>query len=249
MTGIEAKMSAQSAAEQMKEYLPDVFDVRDYDSVKDYLKVALVNTKANRSMLMQHPHMAMEDLSVILKLELPETKSRGKTDAKVTNSLAVCWGIGKKELFRNAAENTWEKHPPILAELAHMIEMMEGMTRETENLLEREQVPEIMYPMYVLTNNEQKEGAVSMLSPTVLERISGLFPDGYYVLPSSTNEVMIIPKSAGLSAAELGEMVRDINKTVIREEVLSDRIYEYDKDKGRVLQVPESMKKGREAER
>lgn len=230
--------------------LPADLDVKDYHSVKDYLKVALVNTKANRAMLMEHPHMGVEDLSVILKVELPETGNGGKPEAKVTNSLAAYWGIGREELFKNAAENTWKKHPPILAEITHIVEELEGISREPENLLEREQVPETMCPMYVLTNKEKQEGAASMLSPYVLERISGMFPEGYYILPSSINEVLIVPKSTCLSAGELGSMVRDINQSVVqREEILSDRVYEYDKEKGIIRQVPESMERGQVMER
>ena len=47
----------------------------------------------------------------------------------------------------------------------------------------------------------------------------------------------------------LGEMVRDINRTqVSREERLSDCVYEYDKEKSAIRQVPESVRR-RERER
>ena len=119
-----------------------------------------------------------------------------------------------------------------------------------ENLLKAEQVTDTDCPMYVMTNQYTRNGAVAMLYPEVLEKMCGLFPDGYYILPSSIHDLVIIPKSVSMTPRELGEMVRDINKAAVtREEVLSDRIYEYDKDKGRVLQVPESIAKGREAER
>ncbi len=45
-------------------------------------------------------------------------------------------------------------------------------------------------------------------------------------------------------------MVREVNKTeVARDEILSDRVYEFDKEKRRLRQVPESIEKAKEMER
>ena len=45
-------------------------------------------------------------------------------------------------------------------------------------------------------------------------------------------------------------MVREVNRTeVLREEVLSDRVYEYDREKGKIRQVTESLEKARVMER
>ena len=77
-----------------------------------------------------------------------------------------------------------------------------------------------------------------------------LFPEGYYLLPSSIHEMIIVPKDGNISPKELGEMVRNVNETeVAREEVLSDRIYEFDKEKRQLCQVPESIEKEKEMER
>lgn len=89
-----------------------------------------------------------------------------------------------------------------------------------------------------------------MLHPETLEQMSRLFPEGYYLLPSSVHEFLIIPKSMDISPKELGEMVRDVNHQMVsKEEILSDRVYEYDKEKRRILQVPESIEKERGMER
>lgn len=45
-------------------------------------------------------------------------------------------------------------------------------------------------------------------------------------------------------------MVRDINRTCMEKtEILSDRIYEYDKESGKIRQVPESIQKERGRDR
>ena len=48
----------------------------------------------------------------------------------------------------------------------------------------------------------------------------------------------------------LGEMVREVNKNEAeRQEVLSDRVYSYDKEKHQIHQEPDSIQKVKEMER
>ena len=57
------------------------------------------------------------------------------------------------------------------------------------------------------------------------------------------HELLIVPKSLEMNPKELGEMVRAINQSeVVKEDQLSDRVYTYDREAGKVLQVPESVK-------
>ena len=64
------------------------------------------------------------------------------------------------------------------------------------------------------------------------------------------HEMIIIPKDLGMTPKEMGEMVRDVNqKEVARDEILSDRVYEFDKEKRQLRQIPESIEKAKEMER
>ncbi len=69
----------------------------------------------------------------------------------------------------------------------------------------------------------------------VLKRAAEKIGSGFYVLPSSVHEVMLLP-SAGpdrKEAAELKELVAGINRSsVLRaEDVLADEVYYYDMKK------------------
>ena len=62
--------------------------------------------------------------------------------------------------------------------------------------------------------------------------------------------MIIIPKDLSMTPKEMGEMVREVNqKEVSRDEILSDRVYEFDKEKRQLRQVPESIEKTKEMER
>ena len=65
-----------------------------------------------------------------------------------------------------------------------------------------------------------------------------MIDDSYYVLPSSTHELMIVPCKSGISPEHLGKTVREVNEIMGSEtEVLSDRIMqvmtEYERAQGR----------------
>ena len=48
--------------------------------------------------------------------------------------------------------------------------------------------------------------------PEVLNKLEQLFPEGFYVLPSSVHEVLIVPDNGEMELKMLGEMVREVNK-------------------------------------
>ena len=64
------------------------------------------------------------------------------------------------------------------------------------------------------------------------------------------HEVLIVPDNGEVEPRRLGEMVREVNRAEVkREEVLSDRVYRYDKEKHQIRQEPDSIQKAKEMER
>jgi hypothetical protein len=74
------------------------------------------------------------------------------------------------------------------------------------------------------------------------ERIADKLGEGYYALPSSLHEFIIIPESAGIDAREMCEMVKTANKTVVEpKDVLSDNVLHFDKDAKQLDSVSELL--------
>ena len=91
-------------------------------------------------------------------------------------------------------------------------------------------------PLYVLTTAAMTQGAAVVFVPNVLEQIQQKMPEGFFVLPSSIHEVMIVPKTLGSDPRQLDEMISDINETQVDpEEQLSDLCHEYDADRKRLI--------------
>lgn len=227
-------------------------ELKDYSAFRPCLRAVLVNTRANWKMLTEMPHMEVEDLSVVFRAELSKpAHENGNWGLNVTNILMKRWGVGSEQLLEDAYRNMQKTNLPTLLDTRAAW----GGTREGRaagNLLNQpERVERDPYTMlYVLSNESGMYGAASLVCPGVMEKVCRLFPEGFYILPSSIHETLIVPKNANLPPRDLGRMVREVNRwEVSREDVLSDRVYEYDREKGKIRQVPESVERGKGMER
>lgn len=224
-----------------------VKNVGDYRSIADSLTVAVVNTRANAAMLSEMPHEEIEDLSLICRITLLMETDGVNGSIRVTNDRLAEWGVTKEEVFKKAKENTLRDFPP---ELYSLENISKGSDMDENFLQEGKELPESAFPMYVLSNRQKDHGAAAVAFPQILERVDGLFSEGCYLLPSSVHEFIVVPKSEDASPQELGRLVRGVNKShVSKQEILSDRVYEYDKETGKIHQIPESMEQRRDRER
>ena len=224
----------------------------NYDSIKEHLAVMLVNTQANKKMLQEMPHETIEDLSAICYVDFPVESNDGKATMKVKNEHLKMWNVDAKEIFRQARVNTQPVNTPILQPMDEMLLSIFNEEGHATNLLD-ENVDFGLRShdmLYALTNVEKQYGASMITQPEVLNKLEQLFPEGFYVLPSSVHEVLIVPDNGEMEPKMLGEMVGEVNKNEVeRQEVLSDRVYSYDKEKHQIRQEPDSIQKVKEMER
>lgn len=220
--------------------------ISEYDRIKEYLGVKLVNTKANRRNLKDITHIEMEDMSLIPVIRFPMPEQEMYGNMKITEELRRAWGVSVHDIFEQAWKN---EEPPVLQELGdavsygediHDLFAVERLTNDT---------------MYVLTNQRAIDGAIQIALPGVMKKLSELLPKGFFIIPSSIHETLIMPKGMEIQGLEMtpkemGQMLREINQGYVeKDEILSDRIYEYDRENGKIRQVPESIKKERGMER
>ena len=161
------------------------------------------------------------------------------------------WNVDREELFQIASENTIPANEPVLQNLEEVTRQILMGGAAPENLLKKEfdfSNQEVI--LLVLTNEKKNFGAAMMFEPKVMDRLSQSFPEGFYILPSSLHEVLILPDRGGISPKELGAMVREVNRSQVEKmEQLSDRVYHYDKEAQKIVEVPESIERGKEMSR
>ncbi len=220
--------------------------IRDYEVAKKYLSVRVVKTAANYRKLAELPHRTVEDLAMYYVVKLPQQIEGEGASFCVNNRLLKLWNVTEEQLYGDAIKNERECKSARLVNMVTMLKELDGI-RSQENLMDGEPLTEDYFEknlnLFVLTNQERINGAAMMMVPDVMDKVSELIPQGFYILPSSIHEVLIMPKDGNAISKELGDLVRDINRShVSRDEVLSDRAYEYDREKGRIVTVPGSVK-------
>lgn len=241
MSEIMREIAGIASRSMDKTELIGSLDYGDYESVKEFLSVTLINGRDNRQMLSRMPYRQMEDLALVLELKFPMEEGIGSI--KVSRELTELWAVDTDTLFAQAQENNLKAEPPSLHRMEDTMLSLAFSRDAAENLLENPAPEEVPSQLYVLSNMSKNKGAAVLSYPGVLEKADQLFPKGFYILPSSIHELLIVPKSPEIDPKELGEMVRAVNRAeVAKEEQLSDRVYEYDREAGTIRQVPESVK-------
>ena len=199
--------------------------ISSFEAVEEKIVYRLVNLEANRELLKGVPYVPYLDLAIIFYVMM-EFNDYGTACMLIRDEHLEMWNVTGKEVYRKAKDNTWKLLP---AEFHTMRAVMEGLGGEKDY-----KGSDILY---VLTNKLRNFGAGVILYEGCLEMIAEYLKDDFYVLPSSVHEVIIVTAAeAPEGSAGLSDMVSEINKTQVdAEEVLSDHVYYYDRDKKKLL--------------
>lgn len=205
--------------------------ILDYEHIKNSLEINLCDREKNQERLKHAVYTEHGDFAAEYRVIL-KTDERGKYSAPVTPPLLEAWGITVEQLHKDALQCE-SKQEVLLVELGQMMDNIAYGT-EMQNLLDvagRE--VNSFHPMYCLTNSEKTDGASLILQEDILERVGEVIGDAYYILPSSIHETLLVPENAMITAKELSDTVKEINRNVVApEDRLSDHVQHYDRQTG-----------------
>lgn len=95
--------------------------------------------------------------------------------------------------------------------------------------------------MYVATVPDKNSGAGVIAYQDFMDQAAERVGGDFFVLPSSINEILLVPDNGDMTADALRDMVKDVNaKEVSPEERLSDNVYHYD-SKDHVFELAEKF--------
>lgn len=207
----------------------------EYVNVKNNIVYKLINTERNRELLEDIPYIEFLDLSIVFQYLISKKESHLET-LLIHNVHTKLWGVTVEELYRAAEENTQKLLPH---ELRNMADVMEEIMKEedAEEFNHGDCMAELesTKPLYVLTNKKGIDGAVSMIYPGLLKDFADRISSGFYIIPSSVHEVLLLPSENTEDRENLKDMVKEINDTQMEaEEILSYSMYWFDKSKGKI---------------
>lgn len=214
-------------------------DLLTFEGVKDRVVFRLINTAANREFLEEVPHLAFLDLSVVFYVLL-EVNGESTATLVVNHAHMRRWDVTVETLWKTAAENAKVLLPAEFFTMKYALREIMGKSTEygradqSGNLFAAN--VQCSDGMYVLSNKLRSYGAACMAYPHVLDMIGQILRKDFYILPSSIHEVVIVPQNPVLCCSDMNEMVKEVNETQVEdEEVLSDHVYLYERNTGRLL--------------
>ena len=220
--GAMAVRSFSGAIEKGVEGIGTFFD---YDKVKDRIYCRLVSRSRNREGIRDLCHEEWADLAVTY-YHLTSFDSGERAIVQIRNMFPEKWEISGEQLREDAWRNTLRDCPAVMKPMDKVLAELQGQA----------EVQTGGHPLYVLTNSEKVLGAVAIAYPGETERIAEKLGSGYYVIPSSVHECLILPEGGCFDPEDLNGMVREINRTQVSpQEVLSDHVYYYSREQGRIL--------------
>lgn len=221
--------------------------ITEFSQAKEHILPRLVGMEHSPVPLYGRPHTDMADLAVIYDILLLEDGDHRMT-AAVTDAALCRWNITKETLHAVAVRNMKQQAPASFVPIMEMLLSLQGWgdapADEESNSPDpafhaslqdtlRAADGDVSGPdaLFVLSNQKKLYGAAAVLDQDMMQRIAAQFPEGFYVLPSSVHELLIVSKRVDIGPDELERMVQEINASEVEEqERLSDHVYEYDMD-------------------
>lgn len=201
--------------------IKDLKSSQNLTDLKEHLFVALLEISRNKEYLKEIPFQETgHGFAYIVQIRHTDSSGNGFMSTAVTNKLMESNSWDKEELFSMAIENSLKNNEPVL------YTMEEAMFGEPKNLLDTK--CHEMAVMYILTNAAGTLGSASMFLPGTIARIHAFLKGGFYAIPSSIHEWLIVPESDEINCDSLTAMCKDANKTVVEaKEILSDHVLHF----------------------
>ncbi len=171
----------------------------------------------NKDILNDIPYIPYHDLAIIFKIAFDVRKDQVATSL-IRNDHLIMWGITLKDIAAVAMQNTEQLFPIVFRPMDDIIKQITGEEIEVNDM------------MYVLTNQQWLNGAITMLYSNCLKNVGNLLKENFYLIPSSIHEMIVVRESGVEGIEYLNAMIREVNASEVNpEEVLADRAYYYDR--------------------
>ena len=191
---------------------------------KDNIYFEVVNYEANKDVLELCPHIRFLDLAIVFRLLLYIDES-GRASVLFDD---IPDNSNLDEMYNIAKENTIKFFGVVNR---NIYDLLLSMNEDIGELIS------IDRSMYVLTNKTFTGGANLIAIPEVLKGIcEELEIDGCYIVPSSTNEVIIVYGSDADSFTEsIQSTIKNMNDDEVPDtKVLSYNLYQFSMETGLV---------------
>ena len=208
--------------------------IRDFNAIRDLLRIRVFSRETAKTLPKDHVQISRKYYNIVFYISY-SAPDGGNATIPVSEEVFGQWRADKDTLLSIALDNQIQDGV-LLVPLSQASVDPEVMKKR--NILAKDMVGPLqpgVNPLFLLTNNNLLYGASLIENQKVLRMIYDRFQSGYYILPSSIHELMILPEDGPVDGAWLSEMVSEINETdVCPEERLCNMAFFYDGKNGKV---------------
>lgn len=200
------------ALAQVKEQAEDFEWMHEWDKVKSNLKVKLINKAKNPGTEVYRSAKTYGFSDLIIVPYIDDVNVNGhKGRVMVTQDMVNNWGVTKRTVIDNGIRNIEIIVMSLAEKLAEVMPL--GMAEELES------------PFYIVsTAGDGQYGAVGIIKAK--ERLQAMFPNGYYIIPSSIHEMLVLPMEFEADPENLKGIIGEVNESVLDAvDYLSDHPY------------------------
>lgn len=201
----------------------------EFSTIRNRIVCRMVNAKRNAELLKDRPYTPIADLAVIYEIRI--SNSRNMT-VPFTYDLMSTYNILIDDIHNAAIRNI----DPWTFDLYDYLSEFLPSGKSNDD----------RPTSYVITTNNRLYGAAAILRNEVMDQIAQIFPDGFYLIPSSVHEFIVISKMILIDDDDLrgkiNNCIREVNREFVKpDEYLSDHFYNYDIKEHRITMDKESV--------
>ncbi len=216
----------------------DTDALSDFERVRGNIFPKLVNAEKNAKLLQDVPHVPFLDLAVTFIIVRPA--GGDFACIRVTDAMLSLWDrdsdvpVTAETLYGIAMENARKKMPVRIQDINGVLHsLFDGCDDMPE-------IPEgtSAFPMLVLSNEQCLYASACMTDDAFLRECARRLRSGFYILPSSVHELILVPSDVNDRAEELNGIVQSVNAEQVPEkDFLSDHAYYYAREAGKLVCV------------
>lgn len=204
----------------------DLDYIRDFENVSGRIVPKVVGIENNDEYLTDKIYTVKADLAVTYAILL-DSKEEGSQTIAITKAMADIWGTSAEVLEHTAKDNLEALMPYSFMGMTQV--MTEIVGKENAEMMGVIPVELEDETMFVLTNQQKLNGAAELINEKAMDKVRETIQSDFYILPSSTHEVLCVKATDDMDIPTLEAMVQEVNATQVEpQDRLSEHVYKYD---------------------
>ena len=214
------------------------FDPSDWEDVRGKVGYYILNAGLNDERLKDKVYKTVGEFAKAYMIFM-DLNGSGFNFTLITQDLLQEWDISMEELDEAAEMNMSVRFPPVLNSIEEDMKRKQSGRPAANYLRQGKKLKQDI--MYVLTNRGRLHGASVLFYPGLIKKVRKILGKDFYIIPFSTEEIMISPKQSDVRAFVLEEILRENNALKMPNYILSNHIYEYDEESGYMKMISSCM--------